>query len=120
MLSNHLYYFRYDEFLNWDFATASDKVDGYGDPLGPTGHMTQMLWKESTSVGYGVVKTSRGVLTVARYNPAGNFVGRYAENVLEAGPGLLPEADEEEAFDMGAEDNELKEAERDFIEPERA
>lgn len=41
-----------------------------------------MIWKDSKEVGMGRAKGKLGrQIIVANYNPAGNFVGRYVENV---------------------------------------
>lgn len=41
-----------------------------------------MVWKKTTSVGLGIAKGSNGSwIVVANYDPPGNFVGQYAENV---------------------------------------
>lgn len=41
-----------------------------------------MIWKDSKEVGMGRAKSKSGrQIIVANYNPAGNFVGRYTENV---------------------------------------
>jgi len=47
-----------------------------------TGHFTQVVWKGSTKLGVGIATRGRMVVVVARYSPAGNFRGRYRENVL--------------------------------------
>ena len=50
------------------------------------GHFTQVVWVKSTELGMGHAATPDGsVFTVARYAPAGNFMGQFAENV----PNLL-------------------------------
>lgn len=47
-----------------------------------SGHFTQMVWKASKEMGIGKAKTSGGkCIVVANYRPAGNFVGRFVENV---------------------------------------
>jgi pathogenesis-related protein 1 len=41
------------------------------------GHYTQMVWRDTTEVGFGVARTgSGGVVIVANYNPPGNWLGR--------------------------------------------
>jgi len=49
-----------------------------------TGHFTQMIWKSTTHYGVGIHfdSNSKKTYIVARYSPAGNFLGRFAENVL--------------------------------------
>lgn len=49
-----------------------------------TGHFTQLVWKSSTEVGCGV-KSCGGVwgdYVVCSYNPAGNVIGEFPENVM--------------------------------------
>ena len=46
------------------------------------GHFTQVVWVKSTELGMGHASTPDGsVFTVARYAPAGNFMGQFADNV---------------------------------------
>lgn len=46
------------------------------------GHFTQMVWKSCREVGMGRAKSKTGrQIIVANYNPPGNFVGKYTENV---------------------------------------
>lgn len=43
-----------------------------------TGHYTQMIWTTTKLVGIGYAVSSKGaVYVVARYFPAGNYVGQY-------------------------------------------
>lgn len=43
----------------------------------PTGHYTQMVWKNTTHVGIGVaICADGGIIIVANYNPAGNYIGQ--------------------------------------------
>ena len=50
-----------------------------------TGHFTQVVWKESTVLGIGKADIEqRGMqctYVVGRYKRAGNFMGKYKENV---------------------------------------
>ncbi len=41
-----------------------------------TGHYTQMVWRESTEVGYGIAWSGGRVVVVANYAPGGNRNGR--------------------------------------------
>ncbi len=42
-----------------------------------TGHYTQMVWKNTTHVGFGVAVCKGGeLLVVANYSPAGNYMGQ--------------------------------------------
>lgn len=44
--------------------------------LKTVGHYTQMVWRETTEVGYGVAYGPDGLIVVANYSPGGNQVGR--------------------------------------------
>jgi uncharacterized protein YkwD len=48
-----------------------------------TGHFTQVVWVKSTELGMGHAMSPDGkaVYTVARYAPAGNFLGQFEDNV---------------------------------------
>lgn len=49
--------------------------------------MTQMVWKATTELGCGAADCgpSRGVMYVCRYNPPGNVIGTFNEQVSPAG-----------------------------------
>ncbi len=66
-----------------------------------TGHFTQVVWKDSRDFGIGKAKTKDGKwLVVANYYPAGNLIGKNAENVP------LP-TDGDKSL-IGSKDDELK------------
>ena len=50
-----------------------------------TGHFTQVVWKDSDTLGIGKATSKKGSMTctyvVGRYKKAGNFQGKYKENV---------------------------------------
>ena len=66
-----------DEIKDYSFTRHS----------GPnTGHFTQVVWQGSKELGVGKAQARDGKwLVVANYLPAGNFIGRYAENVFPVG-----------------------------------
>ena len=67
----------YDEINNYSFKNATFKSG--------TGHFTQLIWKNSTDVGFGYCKNDKGIYYgVANYFPAGNYMGQFKENVLPA------------------------------------
>ena len=55
----------------------------YGQRSGSpgTGHFSQVVWAGSQLLGVGVAVHKGKVMVVANYDPPGNIVGRYAENV---------------------------------------
>lgn len=67
---------------NGSTAWADEKNLYGGQPVGQGnfaayGHYTQMIWKTTTEVGFGTASDGKGgVYVVARYNPAGNMVGK--------------------------------------------
>ena len=67
----------YNEIKDYDFATGKS-VNGNA-----IGHFTQVVWIGSKQLGVGVAKSKNGnYYGVANYYPAGNWVGKYQENVL--------------------------------------
>ncbi len=46
-----------------------------------SGHYTQLIWKGTTKLGVGLALNGTTFYVVANYEPHGNFVGRYRENV---------------------------------------
>ncbi|OCF72453.1 hypothetical protein I204_06832 [Kwoniella mangroviensis CBS 8886] len=75
-----------DKLYNWNNPSYSDA----------TGHFTQVVWKNTTSVGCWIAECPQGSVvgpqydqsfqTACEYDPAGNFVGEqnFRENVLPA------------------------------------
>ena len=52
-----------------------------GGPIGgrnfaSIGHYTQMIWRNTTHVGFGVARNGRNTYVVANYSPAGNVIGQ--------------------------------------------
>lgn len=55
-----------------------DVVNGNKNTGKVVGHYTQMVWKKTTKVGFGVATCANGaVIVVAQYGPAGNYIGQY-------------------------------------------
>lgn len=54
---------------------------------GGTGHFSQVVWKGSTLLGFGRAEGTKNGMkcayVVARYKKAGNFLGKFTENVLK-------------------------------------
>jgi uncharacterized protein YkwD len=50
-----------------------------------TGHFTQIVWRETTKVGFGFAQSEDGrFYAVANYSPAGNYKFEFERNVLPA------------------------------------
>lgn len=56
----------------------------YGVSTPPTRymHFTQMVWRETQEIGCASASCPQGVFHVCRYSPPGNYLGRFATNVL--------------------------------------
>lgn len=64
----------YSEIKDYDFDKAQFSL--------ATGHFTQLVWRSSQSLGIGVATSSTGgTYVVANYDPPGNYVGKFKENV---------------------------------------
>ncbi|PSN32010.1 hypothetical protein C0J52_18086 [Blattella germanica] len=47
-----------------------------------SGHFSQMIWKSTEEIGMGMARSKAGrIFIVANYNPKGNVIGKFAENV---------------------------------------
>ncbi|XP_078358777.1 uncharacterized protein LOC144643408 isoform X1 [Oculina patagonica] len=81
-MSNH--YDVSDAVKIWYSEINSYKYNSPGFSI-DTGHFTQIVWRDTTEVGVGTCKSRDGRLMyiVARYNPAGNVLERFHENVLK-------------------------------------
>lgn len=47
-----------------------------------TGHFTQIVWKDSKRLGFGVARSSKGVYVCASYDTPGNVMNQFPQNVL--------------------------------------
>jgi len=64
----------YSEVKDFDFRN--------GDYQKGTGHFSQVVWKGSKELGIAKATGKKGgTYVVANYNPAGNYLGKYKENV---------------------------------------
>ena len=55
-----------------------------GDYQNGSGHFTQVVWKESKEVGFGISKNKSGyTYVVGNYFPAGNILGNFRQNVFK-------------------------------------
>ena len=78
--SSSSFYKPLDSSIGWH----SEKKDYIYQPFGkptpqPVGHYTQMVWKNTKEMGVGVAYcASGGLLVVANYFPAGNWIGEYS------------------------------------------
>jgi len=63
----------YDEIKKYDF-NSNNFIPG-------TGHFTQVVWKNTTDVGFGIASGKGGNYGVANYYKAGNFQGEFKQNV---------------------------------------
>lgn len=85
----------YGENMAWGYSSIESVVtawyseEKYYDYSNPgfsytTGHFTQVVWKATTEIGCAL-KTgcpSWPTTWVCQYNPPGNYLGRFAENVF--------------------------------------
>ena len=64
----------YNEVKNYNFKKDFQK---------DTGHFTQIIWKDTKEVGFGVANRGNTYYVVANYYPPGNFLGQYEKNVFK-------------------------------------
>ncbi|XP_053976943.1 uncharacterized protein LOC128885784 isoform X1 [Hylaeus anthracinus] len=75
-----------DEPVNEWYAEEAQHQYGKEPTTLKTGHFTQVVWKDSTELGVGMARNRNGeVYVVCNYNPAGNYLGSFTENVLPPG-----------------------------------
>ena len=91
----------YSEIKDYDFET--------GESTGVTGHFTQLVWKDSREVGFGIAFNGGYLFTVANYFPGGNFNMdlTYKEQILPPLP--MKEKSSRDLFNLEkAKQRELK------------
>jgi len=67
----------YQEGRDYNYSTEQGDTE--------SGHFTQLVWSQSRHLGVGVAKssTSDKFIVVMKYHPAGNYLGKYRENVFK-------------------------------------
>ena len=66
-----------------------------------SGHFTQLVWKNSKQIGFGIAESKKGnVYAVAQYYPAGNVIKQFRRNVKKADY-------ENDDYEDNDEDNEV-------------
>ncbi|ODV90868.1 hypothetical protein CANCADRAFT_15606, partial [Tortispora caseinolytica NRRL Y-17796] len=79
----------YGENLAMGYSSIAAAVKGWTDEASSytggyssaAGHFTQVVWKSTTKLGCGVASCSSGKIYVCEYDPAGNVLGQFAQNV---------------------------------------
>jgi hypothetical protein len=65
--------------------------------------MTQLLWKSSTKLGVGISQSPNGMYNVvANYDPRGNMIGSFADNLPQIKQEDIEEANESERATQSA------------------
>lgn len=74
-----------DPVDNW-YNEAKSHVYGREPNTLKTGHFTQIVWRETQELGVAVSRNRNGqIFVVANYDPPGNVIGTYSENVPPIG-----------------------------------
>lgn len=69
----------YDEIKNHKFGVEAVNHE--------TLRFTQLIWKNSTELGMAMAKNNKGqTYIVANYNPRGNIIGQFNDNVPKSKP----------------------------------
>ena len=83
----------YSEIKDYDFQTGKSKG-------GVIGHFTQLAWKDSKEVGFGVDFNGGFCIGVANYYPGGNYNDEYLKNIGNLMPD--PQKSSKELFDYNS------------------
>jgi len=69
----------YDEIAYYNFTSGTTT-----NPQEAVGHFTQVVWKSTLKMGSGVATADGGKswYVVSNYDPPGNYLGRFTQNVL--------------------------------------
>uniref|UniRef100_A0A1A9VV03 SCP domain-containing protein n=1 Tax=Glossina austeni TaxID=7395 RepID=A0A1A9VV03_GLOAU len=73
----------YDEISKYNYKNAGFHAN--------TGHFTQVVWKKSKQLGVGRATKDRTTIVVCNYEPQGNVVDHFPENVPQVGGQVLKE-----------------------------
>ncbi|OAA44091.1 CAP domain protein [Beauveria brongniartii RCEF 3172] len=76
----------------WVNLWGKERADyNWGQPgfASGTGHFTQLVWKGTTSVGCAETKCSSGSNVVCKYDPPGNMMGAFEQNVARQTSGQI-------------------------------
>ena len=91
----------YDEVKDYNYVRP-------GFSMG-TGHFTQVVWKSSTEVGFGVARASNGsYYAVGNYYPPGNMYGQFPQNVLKLGTTTVDSEEDDATKNKTSNDDENK------------
>ncbi|KAL1468882.1 hypothetical protein MTO96_041196 [Rhipicephalus appendiculatus] len=64
---------------SWYSEISDYRWDGSTPDVDAVGHFTQLIWKETTSMGCAQARgPTNKILVVANYAPPGNVVGKFA------------------------------------------
>lgn len=74
-----------DPVDNW-YKESKSHVFGREPSTLKTGHFSQIVWRESRELGVGIARNRNGqIFVVANYDPPGNVIGTFAQNVPPIG-----------------------------------
>ncbi|XP_063699505.1 uncharacterized protein LOC134830072 isoform X2 [Culicoides brevitarsis] len=90
---------------NW-YSEVDKHVFGKEPSTLKTGHFTQVVWKDSRELGVGVGSNRSGqTYVVCNYDPPGNFIGSFSENVPPIGGFPIPKIVIDKSYDSDTPDD---------------